>query len=69
MVQNQSDEGINKEPILLENYINITFRDVQASSTLKKSVTESEHLTPVIPTTYCLLPGSIFRFSSQVCAR
>lgn len=69
MVKNQSDEGINKEPILLENYISITFRDVQASSTLKKSVTESEHSIPVIPTTYCFLPGSIFYFSRHVCAK
>lgn len=69
MVKNQSDKGINKEPILIDNYINITFKDVQASSKLKESVTESEHLTPVIPTTYRLLPGSIFYFSRQICAR
>lgn len=37
MVKNESDEGINKEPVLLEFYIGITFRDVQATLTLKKS--------------------------------
>lgn len=67
MVKNQSDEGINKEPILIENYMSITFKDVQASSALKKSVTE--YSTLVIPTTCFLLPGSIFNFSRQVCAR
>lgn len=67
-MKNQSNEGINKNTGLLEFYIHVTFRDVQVTRTLKKSVTEFEHWTLVIPTTYLLLPGSIFDLFSWLYA-
>lgn len=57
-VKNQSEEGINKEPIFIKNCISIAFKDVQASSTLKKSVSETEHLphSSPLPIISCLAP-------------